>query len=178
MTFFDFEEAWLRTVSKIVLEQNGINDPNNAKIPVISESQADGYVSRYPSLYKKDDFLVPVRRNPPFPIISVTLVAPRRDTPRPVDSDAYTQLEMTPLYIGQESTREVDYPKSRDWWCFWCGDDASMHDRQTIGGFIETIGFNTRAPAEGLMENQSNGTLVVEKPMVPFTLQRMLTASR
>ena len=54
-------------------------------------------------------FLLPANVTWPFPIIGVTLVGPLVDAPYGLKAHNYTRIDVTPLYVGQMKTQEVDY---------------------------------------------------------------------
>ena len=54
-------------------------------------------------------FLLPANITWPFPLIGLTLVGPLVGAPFGLKAHNYTRIDVTPLYVGQMMTQEVDY---------------------------------------------------------------------
>jgi hypothetical protein len=99
---------------------------------------------------------LPTDTNRPFPVVGSTIVGPTAGTLYNVDTQNYTMLEFTPLYIGQLKTLDVDYKYNH-----------GLKHTKKVGGAVETFAFDVfvgSSPSTGLSKTQQTAELNVATP--------------
>lgn len=142
--------AWAYGVTKAYLESVGAppgqyfswNDKTVAEI-----------IARNPQLSATN--FTTVKMNRPYPIIGTALVGPADGAPYTSKNQNYTLLEITPLYIGQMRTLDVDYAYTR-----------GLHHTRRVGGVVEPFAWSNKgsAPSRGLLARQTSALLTVPEP--------------
>lgn len=156
-------DAWCYGVSKTYLEPVGILQD---KMFSWDADSVKDIVSRNKN-FKQSDFQVPVNPNRPYPIIGTTLVGPTAGGPYSKNTQNYTLLEITPLYVGQFKTLDVDYKYTL------------LTHTARVGGAIEPYAFgrNGGAPLVGMSSKHSTALLNVPQPETPLDLRFAAGAS-
>jgi hypothetical protein len=125
-TVDSFADGWALAVSTFYLEPLNI-------FPSTLFSWNEGVVSdikaRNPD-FENRSFILP-RSNRPFPVLGFTIVGPTEGGPYKADTQNYTLLEVTPLYVGQLRSIDVEYKYSK----------GQTTETITIGGAIEPFAF-------------------------------------
>jgi hypothetical protein len=161
----DIGDAWCYATAKVYLEPVGIK---SGKKFSWSNDTIRSIIKRNPSLQAKD-FQIPVLPNRPFPIIGTTLVGPSEGAPYKYSTQNFTQLEFTPLYVGQMKTNDVMY--------HYYSNDTFVG---TMGGAVETFAFSRRggaAPAKGLGKGKATDVLQIPIPAYSLDIQFAAGAS-
>lgn len=156
--------SWAYGVSKTYLEPVGI-------LPDKYFSWDDATVKDITTRNKQlsaSQFQIPRNKNRAYSIIGTALVGPYAGAPYKKDTQNYTLLEMTPLYIGQMKNIEVQYKYN-----------LGIKHTKTVGGLVESFGFarNGTNPSFGLSAKHSTAVLTVPEPKVPFNLEYAAAAS-
>jgi hypothetical protein len=159
-------DAWSLAVSETYLKPMGVRPAT--RFSWNAETVAD-IKQRNPQL-EKEEIVVPVHANRPFPVIGATLVGPKEGAPFVPATQNYSLLEITPLYFGTMRDLAVD---------FTYDVDGPVHTVPT-GGVLEPFAVAWKggaAPAQGLPEGASTGLLDVPAPAEFLDLRYALGAT-
>eukprot|EP01035_Chromulina_nebulosa_P019173 gene19173-25018_t len=145
-------DAWAYGIYKTYLEPAGI--PDNTLFSWNSKTVSE--IKLRNSVFKSTEFVTPTSTDKPFSVIGTTVVGPVSGGPYKSDTQNYTMLEITPLYIGQLKTQDVTYKYN-----------LGLKHVKTVGGAIELIGACktcTNSPTFGLSSGSTEGTLQLDQP--------------
>jgi hypothetical protein len=160
-------EAWTIAIQSAYLDDVGI--PKSARFSWNASTILD--VKRRNPHLESESFVAvaSARKYTPFPIISSAIVGPSADAPYGPRSHNLSMLEFTPLYVGQMSTRVVDYK---------CKQGVGKR----IGGAIEPFAFARTGRAPPPYSGLSPGEMFkiikdIPDPEIPLDLAYALSAS-
>eukprot|EP01031_Cornospumella_fuschlensis_P041033 gene41033-50056_t len=149
----DIFSAWAYGVQTLYLEpaqikQNVFFSWNDATVNEI--------VGRNSRSLSKSDFIKPLRADKPFPIIGTAVMGPAAGAPYGPKNQNYTLLEITPLYVGQMKTQDVEYAYS----------PLGIKHTRRVGGLIEPFAFTVhgKAPVFALAKDKTTDLLNVPAP--------------
>jgi len=134
---------------------------------------------RNPSL-KDEKFLLPAKPTRPFMVLGSAAVGPADHAPYPTKAHNFTMIELTPLYVGNAYSMDVDYQDGNK---LVHTEHIHKPETLTIGGYVETFGFGRSgdakgsAPLVGLKDDETAGTLRVPAPVKPLDIQYAASAS-
>lgn len=160
--------SWAYAVQDVYLSPAKI--PQNTRFSWSPDTVKD-IRSRNPALATAE-FLLPVNKDRPFWLIGTTLVGPVSAGPYKPENHNMSSIEITPLYMGQFKTNEIDYKKHRLF-------DLLIGDRDTVtyrvGGAIEPIGMDLnsafKGPEVGIRKGEKEGILKSPPPTLPLDLK-------
>lgn len=157
-------EAWAYGVSKTYLEPVGVQ-PNT--FFTWNQDTAKDITSRNPSI-SLSQFVYPVNKNRPYPILGTVLAGPMASAPYNYDTHNFTMVDITPLYVGQFASHVVQYYQN--------GKTLRVSKKQ-VGGAVEPFIFSRKgsAPKTGLTSTKQ--LLSVPKPEISLDLQFSAGAS-
>eukprot|EP00045_Choanoeca_perplexa_P010021 m.100198 g.100198 ORF g.100198 m.100198 type:complete len:553 (-) comp15118_c0_seq2:1087-2745(-) len=145
------DRVWHDTVTEVFFTPYGVKD---IAYMAASPDHRTDILARNPTI-SIDDIVLP---NPgrPFPIVGISLLAPKHSSKVPASNRSYTVLEATPLYTGEPVTQSISYGFN----------DTTIV--ATVGGMLESVGFTSNASLEGL-GSSSQRLLNVSQPEVMFS---------
>jgi hypothetical protein len=146
------DESYAASLGDIFLRPFGLGD--RAKFFTSHSEALEKTLEANDSKLTADDFLLP-QRGRPYLIVGATLIG----DPRPGHRKDYFSIEMTPLYTGMVGV----FP------------DPKEHDRVLGGGFVESLGYDSRLPQQ---QKQGDRAVVeIGLPRYRMTLSDVIGAS-
>lgn len=147
-------DAWIYAESLMYFEPIGIAPGVRFSW---STDTVNEIIQRNPSL-TSEDFLIPVNKDRPFPIIGGAVIAPLEGAPATLRAQNYSRIEFTPLYTGEFKNLDISYS--------YGGNPRNVHTKH-VGGAIESFAFavkGTKQPSRALSATESTSTLDVPAP--------------
>jgi hypothetical protein len=158
--------GWVEAVSQVFLKPNGI-DPRS--LFSLNADTVKGIVAQNPSLASAK-FTLP-KAGRPFVVISTALLGPSEMVPFVNLHRKYSQLEITPLYIGEPFVQNITYMRHKDF-------EKDKTETRVVGGLVEPFAFGgATAPAARLPAGATTGVLTVPSPGEHFFTLGNATAS-
>jgi hypothetical protein len=159
-------QAWVEAVSQVFLEPNGI-DPRG--MFSLNADTMKAIVAQNPSL-ASTKFNLP-KAGRPFIVIGTALLGPSKMVPFDNRHRKYSQLEITPLYIGEPFIQNITY--TRNHVVIKDGTETRI-----VGGLIEPFAFGgATAPATRLPSSTPSAMITVPSPGSHFFTLGNATAS-
>lgn len=143
------QDAWIYGVHETYMAPAGIKHGDYFSL---NKDTVDDIKKRNPSL-AEENFLLPASSNRPYMIIGTSLEGPSSLGPYLPETQNYTMIELTPLYVGQMKAQEVTYTSQK-------GLSRTRH----VGGVVESFAFSTEGsvgPTSFLEADQPTGLLKV-----------------
>lgn len=157
-------DAWAYGVQMTYLEPVGIKA--YTRFSWNAATVAD-IKSRNPEL-ANEEFLLPSNTDRPYPIIGATLVGPKDGAPYTAETQNFTLVEFTPLYVGQMMHLDVTYKYSK-----------GIKHTIRVGGAVESFAYPRvgSPPSRGLTAGVSSAVKDVNAPDSILDLQFAAGAS-
>jgi hypothetical protein len=158
-------DAWALGVSKTYLEPAGIQP---GKFFSWNDNTVQDIIKRNPQL-TADQFTLLTKADRPYPIIGTALIGPAAGAPYQADAQNYSMIELTPMYIGQLRTQEIEFHYS----------PLNVKHTRTVGGAVEPFAWPHAGlpPTTGLSKRQTAGILSVPEPTEAMDLRYSAAAS-
>ncbi|CAE7663063.1 unnamed protein product, partial [Symbiodinium microadriaticum] len=144
-------EAWVEAYQEVYLAPLDI--PLGAP-PAWSQQTINEIVAKNPDLANQK-FVLPRSSERPFPIVSSTLIGPEEGAPYDYgDNRNLSLFEMTPLYVGTQNSRKVEYHYKH-----------GLKHTVSVGGLVEPFAFSMSdekdTPLTGLQSDEASAYLKV-----------------
>jgi hypothetical protein len=146
-------QIWRDAVYEVFLEPAGV--PKNALL-TWNTGTRDAILQRNPDLVKANvSWSMPCGGDcntsiigRPFPLIGSTLLGPTNLVPLNIKKRSYTQLELTPLYVGEAIIQNVTFYGHK-------GQQETM----LLGGLMDTFALGSTGPKNSLADGVLEGVL-------------------